>query len=312
MITCGGSSLGPPDSGRNVEGPSTKRRGRKWCIGIRRGPSPLAVSEPGAGLNPVLQAENIDDIDAAYVADPFIMLANQVMIMFFEIKNRSTRRGEVGLAVGDGENWNYQGSVLREPYHLSYPYVFECDGEYFMVPESLEPGAIRLYRGDPFPSHWVYEADLVHGQFADPSIFQFHGRWWMFACSAPFQHNVLRLFHSDRLVGPWREHALSPVIKDDARRARPAGRIVVWNDRLIRFAQDCVPAYGMSVRGFEITEISPGYYREIECPSNPILSGSGVGWNRDGMHHIDPYQISEGDWIASVDGWRYWPPLPDE
>ena len=178
---------------------------------------------------------------------PFITCKEQRIWMVFEIKNRSTRRGEVGLAVGDGESWNYQGSVLRESYHLSYPYVFECDGEYFMVPESLEPGAIRLYRSDPFPSRWVHEADLVRGQFADPSLFHFEGRWWMFACSEPFRHNVLRLFHADRLDGPWSASTpLSPIVTGDASRARPAGRIVTPDDRLIRFAQDCTPAYGVS------------------------------------------------------------------
>jgi len=35
---------------------------------------------------------------------------------------------------------------------------------------------------------------------------------------------------------------------------------------------------------------------------NPILKASGVGWNKDGMHHIDLHQVEQDKWIACVDG----------
>jgi hypothetical protein len=260
----------------------------------------------------VLRAESIDDVDAAYVADPFLVSSGGRSWMLFEIKNRATRRGEVGLAVLDGGRWTYRGSVLREPFHLSYPYVFEWGGDHFLIPESLERATIRLYRADPFPERWVFEADLIGGVFADSSVVRYREKWWMFACPEPFRHDVLQLFHAERLEGPWCEHRRSPIVAGDACRARPAGRIVVWDDRLIRFAQHCSPVYGMGVRAFEITELSEGCYREVECASGPILTGSGAGWNRDGMHHIDPHRTPAGDWIATVDGWRYWPPLEGE
>jgi hypothetical protein len=272
------------------------------------------VSPAGRGDDPVLRAEDVDDVEASYVADPFLVweAGPERGWMYFEIKNRTTRRGEIGLARFEAGRWSYQGSVLREPFHLSYPYVFEWDGAYFMTPEALQPGAVRLYRADEFPGRWVHETDLVAGQFADPSIVRFGGRWWLFVCPEPFRHDVLRLFHADRLEGPWREHPRSPIVAGDPRRARPAGRIVTWDGRLIRFAQDCVPAYGTGVRAFEIAELSPCDYREVEGPSGPILAGSDAGWNRDGMHHIDPQRTSDGDWVASVDGWRYWPPAEEE
>jgi hypothetical protein len=297
-----------PDAGSA----STQRRGRKWSIGIYGGASPFSVSAPDGGPNPVLQAESVENIEAAYVADPFLAWKNETLWIFFEIKNRSTRQGEVGLAGFEKGRWICRGTVLREPFHLSYPYVFEWDGDHFMIPESLQPGAVRLYRADPFPDRWVYVADLIRGRLADPSIVRHQDRWWIFACSEPAGHDVLRLYHSERLEGPWREHPQSPLFENDARRARPAGRIIVWNDRLIRFAQDCVPTYGTAVRAFEITEISPRSYREQECTKDPVLSASGSGWNRDGMHHMDAHQIAEGKWIASVDGWRYWPPQAGE
>jgi hypothetical protein len=36
------------------------------------------------------------------------------------------QEGEIGLATSeDGLKWDYKQVVLNEPFHLSYPYVFE-------------------------------------------------------------------------------------------------------------------------------------------------------------------------------------------
>ena len=36
--------------------------------------------------------------------------------------------------------------VLAEPFHLSYPYVFEWQGSHYMIPESGAAKSVRLYR----------------------------------------------------------------------------------------------------------------------------------------------------------------------
>src|SRR6266568_314244 len=64
----------------------------------------------------------------------------------------------------------------------------------------------------------------------------------------------------------------------------------------------CQPSYGMSVRTFEIVELSARGYAEVEV-NGLTLAGSGRGWNRSGMHHIDLHQLENGSWMACVDGW---------
>jgi len=59
----------------------------------------------------------------------------------------------------------------------------------------------------------------------------------------------------------------------------------------------------MQVRASEITALTPTSYHERDVEENPILTGSGAGWNREGMHHIDPHLMEDGRWIACVDGW---------
>jgi hypothetical protein len=113
----------------------------------------------------------------------------------------------------------------------------------------------------------------------------------------------LRLFSAERLSGPWREHPASPIIRGDPHLARPGGRVVSDGRRLIRYSQDCHPFYGLAVRAFEITELTTTTYREVLTSSKPILKASGRGWNRCGMHHIDPHCLAPGRWLACVDGW---------
>jgi len=276
---------------------------KTWAIGIYVGESPLHFL-PAPGIeNPVLSRSDVSDVPASFVADPFMIRSGGGWQMFFEVKNILTKQGEIGLAVSEnGFAWTYSQIVLAEPFHISYPYVFECEGEYYMIPETLQAKAIRLYKAAGFPTHWTHVADLIDGTFADPSVFRFDGKWWMFACSAPFEHDVLRLFFADDLIGPWVEHPKSPIVENNARIGRSAGRVVTSNGQVIRYAQDCYPKYGAQVRALRILELTPTSYREEESDESPVLTSGESGWNGQGMHHIDPHLNPDGKWIACVDG----------
>ena len=100
----------------------------RWAIGIYAGSSPLVLS-PVEGLEqPVLTDRHVSDVRATTVADPFLVRRVDSWYLFFEVLNASTGRGEVAFATsGDGLRWEYGRVVLREPFHLSYPQVFDWD-----------------------------------------------------------------------------------------------------------------------------------------------------------------------------------------
>lgn len=276
-----------------------------WAIGIYQGESPLKLAPATHISNPVLTYLDVADAPAAFLADPFMVKTIDGWLMFFEVFNHASNKGEIGLATSkNGFDWQYRQIVLRENYHLSYPYVFAWQGEYYMTPETLEPKAIQLYKAVSFPDEWAFAATLVKGEFADPSIFRFNDKWWLFACSTPLRHDALRLYFADELTGPWTEHPQSPIIEGNERTARPAGRVLVLDDKVIRYAQDCYPIYGTQVRAFEITNLTPTTYAEEECHESPVIKPQGSGWNEAGMHHLDPHLMSDGRWIACVDGMR--------
>lgn len=278
-----------------------RRHLRVWSIGIYTGVSPLHLAP--AASNPVLTAQQVADVDAFYVADPFMLRLHGVWHMFFEVLLRESKRGVIGLATSsDALAWNYQGVVLDESFHLSYPQVFSWQHDTYMLPETLGANAIRLYRAAPFPRRFEPAADLLPGQWADPTVFRFDNRWWLLACSTPDENRTLHLFFAEHLLGPWQAHPQNPIIADDRRRARPGGRVQTIGHRLIRFAQDCVTRYGARLRAFEIAELTQDRYAERECPESPVLEASARGWNSNGMHHMDAHRIAEETWIACVDG----------
>ncbi|MDC8005426.1 hypothetical protein POV27_15285 [Aureisphaera galaxeae] len=277
----------------------------KWSIKIYSGSSPLQLFPEENNALAHITRKDVTDIKAAFVADPFMLCTNDIWYLFMEILNAETGLGEIGLMTSlDGALWNYGQVVLKEDYHLSYPFVFEHEGQYYMIPETLDAGSIRLYRAINFPNKWEFQTDLVQGAFADPTLFWNDGIWWLFACERTSKSGTLCLFYSDRLEGPYIPHPQSPIVKEDRRKARPAGRILVLEDKIIRVCQDCYPRYGSAVRAFQITQLSTTTYEEQELIESPILKASEAPkqWNTRGMHHIDAFKINENHWLACVDG----------
>jgi hypothetical protein len=281
----------------------------EWSIGIYRGRSPFSFTVADSAHDPVLTRRHVVDVPARYVADPFMLRVNGTWNLFFEVMNARSGKGEIGLAMSqDGLRWNYQQIVLDEPFHLSYPYVFHWQNEFFMVPETFRTNSVRLYRADPFPSRWSFVTTLIAGkEYVDSSLARFKDTWWLFTGlgEPPFRADRLHLFAADHLLGPWREHPKSPVVNGNAQVARPAGRILFFEDRLIRYTQDCALTYGRQVRAFEITDLTLDTYSERLASEEPVLSPRSNGWSDIGMHHLDPHLLDDGSWLACVDGWRW-------
>jgi hypothetical protein len=276
-----------------------------WSIGIYAGNSPFDLVPAAEAENPVLTRECVSDIPAVFVADPFMLQANGLWHMFFEVLNWRTDKGEIALAISeDGLAWTYQKVVLSEPFHLSYPYVFSWMNEYYMIPESCQAGEVRLYTALEFPWRWSLLGVLFEGpHMVDSSIVRFADRWWLFVgAGEENQHDTLRLYRADDLRGPWIEHPNSPIVQGNARISRPGGRLMVMGGRVVRIAQDCRPHYGTQVRAFEVTDLTPEVYQEREVERSPVLAPGRVGWNACGMHHVDAQHLADGRWLACVDG----------
>lgn len=272
-----------------------------WSISIYNGKSPCEIStHPQIGNRPIITASDVDDVLAIFVADPFMVKDNGLWYLFFEVLNGYSKNGDIGLASSkNGIDWEYQQIVLDESFHLSYPYVFKNKDTYYMIPESRHGKAVKLYKSVEFPTKWVFVTDLISGNFADPSIVHKNGIWYLFVLKG---YDTLSLYYASNLAGPWNKHPSSPLVKGDRECSRSGGRIIFYNDKMYRYVQDGVPTYANAIKLFQVDSISTEYFKDHEIIMNPVLEKSGNGWNSNGMHHVDPHQTSETNWIACVDG----------
>ena len=201
-----------------------------------------------------------------FYADPFLFERNGTTYLFFE--DLPYRENRAFLSCSELSPTGEPGTpfeVLRRPYHLSYPFVFEHDGETYMIPETKEHRAVELYRATDFPRGWELAATLLTDIYAvDATVHQHAGKLWMFVglSNGRFSNSdELGIFFADHLLGPWTPHPANPVLSD-VRRARPAGKLFVEDGKLIRPSQDCGKAYGYALNFSEVLTLSETEYRE--------------------------------------------------
>jgi hypothetical protein len=275
----------------------------QWTIGIYTGRDPFSLDGSRRWWNPVFRSEDVTDISAKFVADPFLIKDGETWDLFFEVYNLNTDQGDLAVATSrDTWRWDYQQVILDEPFHLSYPYVFKWEDDYYLIPESYQANSVRLYKADDFPLQWSFVTTLVDGRdYVDNSIAYYQGKWWLF--SSVTSNDTLYLWYSDKLTGPYVQHADSPIVAGNAHKARPSGRVLVYDDRLYRFTMDVDPPQGTHwVWAYEITEITPTTYSEQLAVDHAIVQPGPSGWNGQAMHQVDPVQVGADEWIASVDG----------
>lgn len=300
LLTLGLYFCSPGQQSDDIDPAEMPKAKTGWSVGIYSGETPFSLSSPEGVSNPVLRASDVTDFNADIVAHPFMAVTDSHYYLFCTVKFGETDEGGIGLAQSEnGLDWEYQQLVIKEPFVLSYPYVFKWQDNYYMIPEAHTETSVRLYRATDFPLKWTYEKDLISGDtFISASVVNYQGTWWMFV--SPKGNNTLRLFSASELTGSWTEHPMSPIVADNPDTARPGGRLIVYQDSLYRMGQDCHPRYGNQLHAFEITEISPTSYRE-RMIEPPLVKASSTGWNGEAMHHVDLHQTGEGTWIAAVD-----------
>ncbi|HSD47782.1 MAG TPA: hypothetical protein VLB87_14235 [Pyrinomonadaceae bacterium] len=221
-------------------------------------------------------------------ADPFPIEANDKHYIFFEDYVNAAGRAHIAVVEVD-QNGIVSGptEVLKLDCHLSYPFVFEHEGDYFMIPEMGGRNVVELYRAVSFPFEWRPEKVLLEAKSPlDATVINVEGTWWMFVNieepGVAVNWDELHLYYAASLFGPWRPHARNPIVSD-VRSARPAGRLFWSNNELYRPSQDSSLRYGYATTINKVTELSAVAYNETEVLK--ILPD----WDKDiiGVHTLN-------------------------
>ena len=246
------------------------RRGdRTWSIAVFER-SPQARSSP-----PVIDARDlrrsvklIEAPAGSFYADPFLWRgADGTLHCFVEDFVHADGRARISVLRETPDGWECLGPVISEPFHLSFPFLFEYDGTLFMCPETYLADEIRVYRCHSFPMHWTLERTLMKQvSAADTMLFAHEDRWWMLTNldrgAAPDHQAELHIYHAPSpLSTEWTALPGNPVLVDSL-----GGR----NGGLLRDATgiyrcgqlQSMQAYGNGLQVFRITRLDPSGYEE--------------------------------------------------
>jgi hypothetical protein len=231
----------------------------KWYVAIRRRRAAYSFDDSSNYLLMPCPADR-------FYADPFLFEREGKTYLFFEDFRYEEGRAVISVCeIRSDSTPGLTFEVLRCPFHLSYPFVFEHEGDVYMIPETRGNLKVELFRATTFPTGWISEAVLLNDvHVVDATIHIANGKFWMFAGVSNGNYSnsdELCLFFADALTGPWTPHAANPVLSD-VRRSRPAGRVFYDEGRLIRPSQDCGKAYGYALVFSEVLTLSETEYEE--------------------------------------------------
>ena len=229
-----------------------------------------------------------------WAADPFLFQYDDDFYIFAELYDYVECRGGLGYCKWNGKTFGKWKKVISESYHLSYPFIFDKDGQIYIMPESGASQTLYLYRAVDFPDKWekmnVLRKDVVYG---DTSLFEWGGRTYALTYNVrdSKEYKLVLLDMKDE-INDCTIDSMYP-----SEHLRPAGKMFCWEGRCLRPAQNCTNDYGEGLIFYEYNIDIKGSYTEdvvqgimpkqLTFSKNILLDGMHTYNSMNGFEVID-------------------------
>ena len=230
-----------------------------------------------------------------FLADPFVITRDGRTCCFVEDFDFEEDRGCISVYEFQEEGPTFLGKVLDEPFHLSFPFLFDFNGNLYMCPETIDAGSVRVYECVSFPLIWRLCETIVEGlRAADPVIFPDGGRWWMLATldyseTGDFDSALALFWAETPLSTNWARHPATPLMIDSA--GGRNGGLLREGASWIRVAQcQAFDSYGKSASLMRVETLTTDRYSERELLKILPKFAPRV----EGLHHFH----SNGEWTV--------------
>mgnify|MGYP006092504589 CR=1 FL=1 len=202
-----------------------------------------------------------------WFADPFVVKRKNFHYIFFEDYSLKNKRGLIScIEINKKNKLKYSKGIVKEKFHLSFPFIFYYNKNYFMIPESSKNNSVRLYKCTKFPDKWKFVKKIIKNvDLVDPIIFKWKNNWILVASKAKneFLYNKLCIYIAKNpLSTNWKPLNSNPVIESNIL-GRNAGLIKESNNRIFRISQAYLPGnYGAFISINKILSILKNKYQE--------------------------------------------------
>ncbi len=224
-----------------------------------------------------------------WCADPFIIDHGGKTYVFFEAFDRIKSKGLIGYREITNGKISKIRICLETEHHLSYPYLYERNGDIYMLPESFESKKLVFYKAVSFPDKWQ-EHELILDDVAvcDSVLVRHDSTEFLLTMplhGVPYVYDELDMYV--KRENTWEKHPDSPMICDTSH-ARCAGDIFKHNGMYIRPSQDCSVSYGEAVVLSKITQLDENGYAEEPFCKLTISDMNYTGKKKfDGIHTLN-------------------------
>lgn len=203
----------------------------------------------------------VDMPEGTCIADPFMYEADGEHYLFVELFEKKKNKACIAYYKFIDSKPVYQGKIIEQPYHMSYPCVFAYNGAHYMIPETSANHTIDLYRAIDFPQKWEKVKILVSGvRYIDTTVLKKNDHHYAISYQKAAQGWELDAFalDMDKMV-------MTKVASKhyDANICRPAGHFI-QKDELLRPAQNCARKYGENLILYCVDCFNNSYYEEHE------------------------------------------------
>lgn len=221
-----------------------------------------------------------------WVADPFPFEKDSKLYIFGEMYEYSSLKGSIAYTVLTDKGFSKWKKIIEEPFHLSFPNIFQIGNDIYICPEAKQSKELYLYRCISFPEKWVRERTLIKNTNCSDTVFlKKNNTNYAISC----EWNGLNNHHMN-IISFSEDRVFFAPIEDikciDNSLSRPAGKIF-WDESLkkdIAVFQNCKERYGSGLVFKEFDLNFPYYSEKIIDTYNPEDIRCDLVKNFDGVH----------------------------
>ncbi len=192
-------------------------------------------------------------------ADSFIYEYNGITAVFVEMLDFHYGLGTIGVfEIKDGQVVGPK-EIIKEPTHMSFPNIFEHNGQVYMIPETYSANDVHLYKCKEYPYKWEKtDALLSDCHIVDCALYENDGITYIVGYDIDKESSRCFILNWDK----WQLEEFFP--KGEHCTERPGGTFYKEDGKLKRVIQDCHRTYGEYIRIYDVERIDKEFFIEKE------------------------------------------------
>lgn len=213
----------------------------------------------------------ISNTKNSWFADPFFVKKGKSYYIFFEDYDEIKKIGKIScVKILKNNKLIFFRNIIKEDFHLSFPFIFKFNNKYYIIPESLNDNSLRLYECIQFPNKWKFKKKIFNNvRFVDSVIIKKNKTWYIIVSTENKKYifNKIKIFHSKNPIETkWKEidHINHNIF------GRNGGLIKV-KENFLRVEQVYFKGrYGYSYKLNKFSKVSSGNLKEIPYKKNHL------------------------------------------